>query len=82
MMQTKFRVVGQLLLIKIVFGSTNISALIKLIEETLTSTIRIVETHESLQKTADIFTMTTVPFVQYVKCTKVANSQLQNSECS
>ena len=69
----KIRVVDQLLLMKIVFGSTDISAQRKLIEETdltLASAIRIMETYESLQKTADIFTETTGPTVQYVKRTK------------
>ena len=55
---------------KIVFGSTDISAQRKLIEETdltLASAIQIIETYESLQKTADIFTETTGSSVQYVK---------------
>ena len=54
---------------KIVFGSTDISAQRKLIEETdvtFASAKRISETYESLQKTADIFTETTGPSVQYV----------------
>ena len=60
---------------KIVFGSTDISAQRKLIEETdltLASAIRIMETCESLHKTTDIFTETTGPSVQYmyVKRTK------------
>ena len=69
----KIRVVDQLLLMKIVFELTDISAQRKLIEETdlsLASAIRIMETFESLQKTADIFTETTGPSVQYVKRTK------------
>ena len=69
----KIRVVDQLLLMKIVFESTDISAQRKLIEETdltLASTIRIMETQKSLQKTADIFTETTGSSVQYVKRTK------------
>ena len=69
----KIRVVDQLLVMKIVFGTTDISAQRKLIEETdltLASAIRITETYESLQKTADIFTETTGPTVQYVKRTK------------
>ena len=53
---------------KIVFRSTDISAQRKLIEETdltLASAIPIMETYESLQKIADIFTETTGPSVQY-----------------
>ena len=72
----KIRVVDQLLLMKIVFGSNDISAQRKLIEETdltLASAIRIMETFKLLQKTADIFTETTGPSVQYVKRTKSQN---------
>ena len=76
----KIRVVDQLLLMKIVFGSTDILAQRKLIEETdltLASAIRIMETYESLRKTADIFTETTGPCVQYIKRTK---SQILDSK--
>ena len=54
-------------LIEIVFGSTEISAQRKLIQETdltLASAIRIIETYKSLQKTADLFAETTVPSAQ------------------
>ena len=69
----KIRVVDPLLLMKIFFGSIDISAQRKLIEEadlTLASVVRIMENNESLQKTADIFTEATGPSVQYVKRTK------------
>ena len=75
----KIRVVNQLLK-KTVFGSTEISAQRKLIQETdltLASGIRIIETYKSLQKTADIFTETTVPSVL---CVKRSKSQTPNTK--